>query len=240
MMDRHMEEDSSTFLQWAMNQLQHQQHPAAAAAAAVSAAYHQQDGGTGVGARISGGAGDQDAAAAAAAFTSLQALRASQPQAVPASVRVRDLTVQVGDYGGLTNSSSSGDSPGAGAGAAMDHDAVAAAWPPHTARSRTTGLGGGSNSRPVSWNFSAASALPADDRGAGVALPDATAAVARVQVQQRDASSEGRRGGSAGPSAAASSPGPVQDHIIAERRRREKINQRFIELSTVIPGLKKV
>jgi hypothetical protein len=32
----------------------------------------------------------------------------------------------------------------------------------------------------------------------------------------------------------------VQDHIIAERRRREKINQRFIELSTVIPGLKKV
>ncbi|CAD6266672.1 unnamed protein product [Miscanthus lutarioriparius] len=226
-----------------MNQLQHHHHPSAAAsAAAVSAAYHQQDGGAGgVGARISGAAaGDQDAAAAAAAFPSLQALRASQPQTVPASVRLRDLTVQVGDYGGLTNSSSSGDSPGAGAGAAMDHDAVAAAWSPHTARSRTTGLGGGSNSRPVSWNFSAASALPADDRGAGVALPDATAAVTRVQVQQRAASSAGRRGGSAGPSAAASSPGPVQDHIIAERRRREKINQRFIELSTVIPGLKKM
>ena len=32
----------------------------------------------------------------------------------------------------------------------------------------------------------------------------------------------------------------AQDHIIAERKRREKINQRFIELSTVIPGLKKV
>ncbi|KAG2546930.1 hypothetical protein PVAP13_9KG057800 [Panicum virgatum] len=31
----------------------------------------------------------------------------------------------------------------------------------------------------------------------------------------------------------------AQDHIIAERKRREKINQRFIELSTVIPGLKK-
>lgn len=236
MMDRHMEEDSSTFLQWAMNHLQHHQNPATAAAAAA----YQQDGGAGVGARISGGAGDQDAAAA---FPSLQVLRASQPQTavVPASVRVRDLTVQVGDYGGLTNSSSSGDSPGAGAGAAMDHDAVAAAWSPHTARSRTTGLGGGSNSRPVSWNFSAASALPADDRGAvAVALPDATtAAVARVQ-QRAASASAGRRGGSAGPSAAASSPGPVQDHIIAERRRREKINQRFIELSTVIPGLKKV
>ena len=30
-----------------------------------------------------------------------------------------------------------------------------------------------------------------------------------------------------------------QDHIIAERKD-QKINQRFIELSTVIPGLKKV
>jgi hypothetical protein len=229
MMDRHMEEDSSTFLQWAMN---HLQHPAAATA--VSAAY-QQEGGAGVGVRISGGAGDQEDSAAA--FPSLQALRASQPQVVPGSVRVRDLTVQVADYGGLTNSSSSGDSPGA----AMDHDA-AAGWSPHTARSRTTGLGGGSNSRPVSWNFSAASAQPADDRGAvTVALPDAPAAVARAQ--QRAASTAGRRGGGAGPSttaAPASSPGPVQDHIIAERRRREKINQRFIELSTVIPGLKKV
>uniref|UniRef100_A0A804Q5C9 BHLH domain-containing protein n=2 Tax=Zea mays TaxID=4577 RepID=A0A804Q5C9_MAIZE len=32
---------------------------------------------------------------------------------------------------------------------------------------------------------------------------------------------------------------PLHDHIIAERKRRQKINQRFIELSTVIPGLKK-
>ena len=32
----------------------------------------------------------------------------------------------------------------------------------------------------------------------------------------------------------------VQDHVMAERKRREKINRRFIELSTVIPGLKKV
>nr|CAB3487123.1 unnamed protein product [Digitaria exilis] len=32
----------------------------------------------------------------------------------------------------------------------------------------------------------------------------------------------------------------AQEHIIAERKRREKINQRFVELSTVIPGLKKM
>ncbi|VAI26544.1 unnamed protein product [Triticum turgidum subsp. durum] len=49
----------------------------------------------------------------------------------------------------------------------------------------------------------------------------------------------GAAGSSSGGSSAAS-PGPVQDHIIAERRRREKINQRFIELSTVIPNLKKM
>lgn len=32
----------------------------------------------------------------------------------------------------------------------------------------------------------------------------------------------------------------AQDHIVAERKRREKLNQRFIELSAAIPGLKKV
>ncbi|KAG2630963.1 transcription factor MYC2-like [Panicum virgatum] len=224
-MDRHME-DSSTFLQWAMNQLHHQ-HPSAAAAAAAASAYH--DG---------AGAGDREAI-----FPSLHALRRgagqtqSSQQPVAASVRVRDLTVQV-DH--LTNSSSSGDSPGAGD--AMDHDA-AAGWSPHTARSRTTGLGGGGgggNNWPVSWNFSAASAQPTRESGGGGALPDAAVAARVVQL-----ASAGRRGSSsaappAATAAASSSPGPVQDHIIAERRRREKINQRFIELSTVIPGLKKM
>ncbi|KAL4378248.1 hypothetical protein GQ457_02G015660 [Hibiscus cannabinus] len=31
----------------------------------------------------------------------------------------------------------------------------------------------------------------------------------------------------------------AQDHVIAERKRREKLSQRFISLSTLIPGLKK-
>ncbi|KAK3137102.1 hypothetical protein QOZ80_5BG0447980 [Eleusine coracana subsp. coracana] len=199
-------DDSSMFLQWAMDQLHH--HPSAAAAAGAPA-YPNGGGG--------GAAGDQDAA-----FPSLQALRnATQP--------TRDLTVQVDHHRTNSGSWSSGDSPG---------DA-ASGWSPHTAAcARTTGLGGGGNnsSRPVSWNFSAASAQPTDEnnggRGGDVALPppDTVATAARA--------STGRRGG--GGSAASSSPGPVQDHIIAERRRREKINQRFIELSTVIPGLKKM
>lgn len=31
-----------------------------------------------------------------------------------------------------------------------------------------------------------------------------------------------------------------QDHVMAERKRREKLSQRFIALSAIIPGLKKV
>lgn len=41
-----------------------------------------------------------------------------------------------------------------------------------------------------------------------------------------------------------SSPGSKlsqsQDHIIAERKRREKLSQRFVALSAIVPGLKKV
>ncbi|KAL5703966.1 hypothetical protein ACHQM5_022452 [Ranunculus cassubicifolius] len=33
---------------------------------------------------------------------------------------------------------------------------------------------------------------------------------------------------------------PAQDHVIAERKRREKLNQRFIALSAVIPGQKRM
>ncbi|KAF7809978.1 transcription factor bHLH18-like [Senna tora] len=32
----------------------------------------------------------------------------------------------------------------------------------------------------------------------------------------------------------------AQDHVMAERKRREKLNQRFITLSSIIPGLKKM
>lgn len=32
----------------------------------------------------------------------------------------------------------------------------------------------------------------------------------------------------------------AQDHVLAERKRREKLSQRFIALSALLPGLKKV
>ncbi|CAN0865022.1 Transcription factor bHLH25 [Linum grandiflorum] len=40
-------------------------------------------------------------------------------------------------------------------------------------------------------------------------------------------------------SAMSRSPISAQDHVIAERRRREKLSERFIALSAVVPGLKK-
>jgi hypothetical protein len=42
------------------------------------------------------------------------------------------------------------------------------------------------------------------------------------------------------PPPAAKSTGHTQDHIMAERKRREKLSQRFIALSAIVPGLKKV
>jgi len=42
------------------------------------------------------------------------------------------------------------------------------------------------------------------------------------------------------PPPVAKSAGHTQDHIMAERKRREKLSQRFIALSAIVPGLKKV
>ncbi|XP_044949511.1 transcription factor bHLH19-like isoform X2 [Hordeum vulgare subsp. vulgare] len=201
------------FMQWAMNTLDQQQYHAAAAAPPAAAPY--------------GGAGSSSggSSAGAAAFPSLQALRESTA-AAGGGGGVRGLRVQVDHHHPPSSwSTSSGDSPGA----AMDHDAPAAGWSPHAARARSRATT--SSSRPMSWNFSAAA--------------QATQLPADIDISPRPAAprghstpAAGRRSG--GGAASSASPGPVQDHIIAERRRREKINQRFIELSTVIPGLKKM
>ncbi|KAM0869326.1 hypothetical protein ACQ4PT_040766 [Festuca glaucescens] len=214
------------FMQWAMNSLD--QHHAVA-----PPAYGGTDG--------SGDGGGSSAGAGPAPFPSLQALRR---QSTAAGGGFRDLTVQVDQH--LASNSWSASSCDSSCAAALDHDATAAAaagWSPHTARART--------SRPMSWNFSAASAQTTE-----ASLPSPAAAAAargghstptagrRAGGLLAATASHGQGGGGGGTaassSASASAGGPVQDHIIAERRRREKINQRFIELSTVIPGLKKM
>uniref|UniRef100_A0ACD5Y013 Uncharacterized protein n=1 Tax=Avena sativa TaxID=4498 RepID=A0ACD5Y013_AVESA len=82
---------------------------------------------------------------------------------------------------------------------------------------------------PMSWNFGAVSAQPSSGGGGTLA------AVAATLPEMVHRSQPTRRGGSAG-----TGPAYAQDHIMAERKRRERINQRFIELSAVIPGLKKM
>ncbi|KAG8049358.1 hypothetical protein GUJ93_ZPchr0009g1144 [Zizania palustris] len=195
-------DDSSYFMQWAMDTL-HQQ-PSAGAGATAS--------------YISDGGGDDGAA-----FPSLQALHNDSQNAAAGFPDMVDHRA---------NSRSSSDSTGAGASAA-----AAAGWSPSTQAPRVCTGGGSSSSiawgnRTMSWNFSAASTQPTEhsisDDGVPAAAPLASPAV-------------GKKGSSSGSAPTAVSSGYVQqDHIIAERRRREKINQRFIELSTVIPGLKKM
>ncbi|KAL6637580.1 hypothetical protein ACP70R_025152 [Stipagrostis hirtigluma subsp. patula] len=190
-------EDSSLFMQWAVNTIQHQ-------AVAV---------------------GDD---CSEATFPSLHALR----EASHAAQMVQELITD----GHPANSWSSGDrdiTDGSSGNipppAAMDHEV----WPPspNTAR-RAPGRNKGSPTQlPVSWNFTAAAAQP----GSG-GMPEAAAT--RGMPELVYGSPPARRAGVkiAGPMSATY----AQDHIIAERKRREKINQRFVELSTVIPGLKKM
>ncbi|CAD6263615.1 unnamed protein product [Miscanthus lutarioriparius] len=91
---------------------------------------------------------------------------------------------------------------------------------------------GSATTQPVSWNFGAAPAPPGRDGG----VPEAGAATGSLLPDLVYGSPPTRR------AVVWKSVGSIyaQDHIIAERKRREKINQRFIELSTVIPGLKKM
>jgi hypothetical protein len=193
-------DDSSMFIQWAMDTLQNE-HPAAAAAYAV------------------GGH----------AFPSFQELPCSELQngTAPAEAAAQDGQRQL-----ATDSWSSGDSgrentPG---GAVVEND------------------GGSSNCSvgsttypPVSWNFASTMAQPSiHDEATRTARAGAHDVLEPAQMSpaSRKRSAKSAAGTVTGHT---SSPEPcVQEHVMAERKRREKINRRFIELSTVIPGLKKV
>jgi len=162
----------------------------------------------------------------ATTFPSLQALR----EASHAAEMVQELISAAPASSWSSGDTTDGDPPGA----AMDHDA----WPPtpNSARRATTPTrsSSGTNNLPVSWNFGAASALPGSD---GVLAAEAAPTHRLPDIVC--GSPPTRRAGVKGAAGSMSTP-YAQDHIIAERKRREKINQRFIELSTVIPGLKKV
>ncbi|XP_051200196.1 transcription factor bHLH19 [Lolium perenne] len=89
---------------------------------------------------------------------------------------------------------------------------------------------GGTSSVPMSWDFGAVSAPPSSS-GGGTLVAVASPIPELVYGSQTARSTAGTGSASAV---------YAQGHIMAERKRREKINQRFIELSAVIPGLKKM
>jgi hypothetical protein len=90
---------------------------------------------------------------------------------------------------------------------------------------------GGTSSVPMSWNFGDVSARPSSSGGG-------TLVAAASPIPELVYGSQTARTSTAGTGSA--SAAYAKGHIMAERKRREKINQRFIELSAVIPGLKKV
>ncbi|CAN6304058.1 unnamed protein product [Urochloa humidicola] len=197
-------EDSSLFMQWAMDTLRHE--------------------------RTIPMAGVNDDCSEAI-FPSLQALR----EASHAAEMVHELIAAAPASSWSSGDSSGGNNSAGGAAAAMDHDA----WPPtpNSARPRRapSRSSGGTNNPPVSWNFGAAAALPVPGSD-GLLAAEAAPARGRLDIVCRSPPTRRAAVKSAGSMAAPY----AQDHIIAERKRREKINQRFIELSTVIPGLKKM
>lgn len=197
-------EDSTLFMQWAMDTLQNQQ-PAS----------------------VVDDCGETT-------FPSLQALRHASHEAV--------LVPELMAEAHAANSWSTGDTTDGGGGgnfsapAAMEHDV----WPPspNSSRCAPRSSSSGTNLPVTSWNFSAASTQPVTD-----GMLEATAAAPRPYnsgVPELVYGSAPTRRSSVRSTGPMSSAPHAQDHIIAERNRREKINRRFIELSTVIPGLKKM
>jgi hypothetical protein len=150
----------------------------------------------------------------AATFPSLQALR----EASQAEEMVQELIRGRQSHAAAKNwsSSSSGDGYTAD-GSSADKNA-------DPALSRSTSW---------NWNFGAATAPPPGPRDDGGMMSGAAATRSLPELTYGAPPARGVVLKSVGSMYA-------QDHIIAERKRREKINQRFIELSTVIPGLKKV
>jgi hypothetical protein len=144
-----------------------------------------------------------------------------------------------------------------GPGAADDHDFSEATFPSlqalreashaaemiqelvadvHAPNTWSSGDGGGTAAKhhlSASWSFGAT-----PGSGSNCGMMEAPATRGRDQLDLVHGPPATRRAGLRGLGSMSASY--AQDHIIAERKRREKINQRFIELSTVIPGLKKV
>ncbi|RLN39686.1 transcription factor bHLH18-like [Panicum miliaceum] len=211
-------EDSTQFMQWALSTLQHEQPPPGTPAPAAGAY--------------------DDVCDTTVSSIPVLGYSASVDCMVPGEPPAREGQRATNSWSSVdTDSGSGGGSASATAWSAPQHSSVrcAAATAPGSCNSGTN--------QPVSWDFNSASAQliikeARPPNSAAAAAPQAETGVAVPQMARHG--SPPTRRASAKISASSSSAPYSQDHIIAERKRREKINQRFIELSTVIPGLKKM
>jgi hypothetical protein len=238
-------EDSSLFMQWAMDTLLQEEEPA------VDDVHWAMD--TLLQEEEPAAVDDGEAVV----FPSLQALR----DASHAAEMVRELMAAAETHDGA-NSWSSGSGDGGevtdgGSSRATDHTAPAAtdyyggSWPPQSPNSSFARAppppppSSNSNSNTslptVSWNFITGSAQPGSDGVLEEAAVPSTRSLPPPELAQRRRSPPTpRRAHPLRSKGAPSSASCKPDHIVAERKRREKINKCLIELSTVIPGLKKV
>ncbi|XP_062213326.1 transcription factor bHLH18-like isoform X2 [Phragmites australis] len=206
-------EDSSMFMQWAMSTLQHGHPPAT-----PTAAYDDS--------------GDTFSSLPVFGY-SASLLNTMVPEEPPAREGHRDTKCW-----SLGNTDSGSGGVGASVGA-VERDGRSPSQHSVKCPAPQSSSGSGTNQL-VSWNFNSVSAQPCNE-----AMPISAAAASAsndgggVPLMMQHGSPRTRR--SSEKSSGSSSSAPyAQDHIIAERKRREKINRRFIELSTVIPGLKKM
>lgn len=97
----------------------------------------------------------------------------------------------------------------------------------------------GASSAPVILNFGNANS-PENCRQAPLVVldPDKEAVVSEVFINE--ASRIEKRDGKGNKPRRLRPPSQTYDHIMAERKRREKLSQRFLALSSMVPGLKKV
>ncbi|OQU77368.1 transcription factor MYC2 [Sorghum bicolor] len=252
-------EDSSLFMQWAMDTLLQEEEPAVDDVHWAMDTLLQEE--EEEHAAVDGGD--------AVVFPSLQALRDAshaaemvrELMAVAAAAETHDAAAAnsspsggSGDGGGeVTDGGSSGATgtdPAAPATTAAT-DYYGGSWPPQSPTSSSFARAPppappSSNSNTilptVSWNFVTGSAQPGSEGVLEEAAVPARSLPPPELAQRRRSPPPPRRAAHhpvrsmGAPSSASCTP----DHIVAERKRREKINKRLIELSTVIPGLKKM
>ncbi|KAL0450102.1 UNVERIFIED_CONTAM: Transcription factor [Sesamum latifolium] len=94
------------------------------------------------------------------------------------------------------------------------------------------------SSVPVILNFGNANS-PENCRQAPLLVLDPDKEAVVSEVFRNEGSRAGKRDGTGNKTRRVRPPSQTYDHIMAERKRREKLSQRFLALSSMVPGLKK-